>query len=1241
MSTIKHTSEFMKNQRAADILPAQSQFKALQTHTGNALFFSIGDTEILYLSAEKNGSYTGWQSIDLFDQLKEAANTTDIKPRQFSVSQNPQDGRIHIAAVLNVGDSTSDQLYIMSGLPCHEESDWLDPEKKEARTWTARPFETPSNENLTLSYTHLAKTSQAGEAPLLLVGVLQENTGTIQNYTVDTDTGKTSDLWTYFQTAEDYTEMLSLKMGRAEYSEAPGIYELYSRGNKMSLTFTPTHGVFGPPTILKLTPPEGASALAVRPQANSENTDLYVAGDGVIKFYTVQEQTKFAEGTTILSNKLIKDIDKLLVHSLEDKLVLVGNNRMGELFYSQCSVNEADNEDSWSVPVPIKAGIEQITSYLNQQTGGHEIFAHVSGQQIERYSQDTTTTQWNSASILLESTDKMVEFNSYTTHITLSDESEIPMPEKEIKITASSDCAVYVNHKYTCFEKGIPRTLKTDQMGKLSITQKAEGLRCINFTVSHEETEFVSVYPMNEIHSRINESEDLSDIQITDEYGKTTSLIPESATQEEKESLALVLDSLKEIKLDESGKVIEPPANSLPTPFLWGVSHKNGECRYFEHEEAMTGLGLKMNADGTYAMHTDTIHLDDIMNDSIELLVGDFFSWIRHAFEDVVQHVLAFMDNAYHFFIEIGGVLYRCAIKVLGDVLDAVEFVFNKILIGIEKLIQWVGYILGWDDIIKYKEVFRHMAELCKDKAKAEIGNLEGKVVEGVAYLEKIIDEFADLDTSGSVFNNKLKDSSGMASEKDPDAASTESNPVLNWLTDHIFSNLEIIRIDPEQLEDLLQEIINSIKDVVATDVEILENALKSAYEEVICKVGELSLPELLKKLVAIIGKSVLELAGELVIGLLQAGRIIIDAIWLIMTAEINIPVITSLYKGITGSEKLTLLDVGCLMAAIPAEIACKLLGMGSPSDEAMERFLNTTTLDEFIQALAAEKFTGSDNVRFSPACWAVGKAMNLSPATTNKSGYRLEYKATGLDWVYMSGEYANVLLFTGIVIGDLCQFAAETADSTGISTSFLKVSNALRTGCYFIQQCFVGLRTYCWAALQLGLEPFNPLGCVALTGLIIGATIIGALGTTMMSFIEKINKTLLKIIAGFISVLNGFIAITVTLVSAGFGILNSILMITHMKERYGDDTQGGVLFGLDESILVLVNTNMVLRAVVVTTLPINMLASLIFKDPGTKVAVQAGCAVAICLCGLTPPMISLVIGSLDLAVIVQGYALV
>ncbi len=930
MYKFQHSTELMKNQKAAQVMSAQSLFDVLQSSSGQALFFSIGDDGMFRLSAEQDAVKTGWTPIDLTTELARNFTGKTVTAKTFAVSQNTSAGTIIIAQAVHVAEDDVDHLYLLTDLSDAPDAAWL--QSSSGRSWMARPYDNTTDPiaSLNIAYVNIAP-GNGNAAPWMIVGVRKPSTSVIQNYLVSLEPSPPAGpAWTVFQTAEDYERMLDMHTGKPSHSLYSGLYELYTRNENTSLTFTARKGLFNaPPSVTKLTPPTGASSMASLPVDANGNTSLYVAGTGGIWLYTPEEQTSFAKGTEILSDGLIDGVEFLEAHPADTQVVLWGRNGQGQVFYSRCAADRQAEPGSWSAPVVIQQGGAQLASMLNRQTQSNELYVHTEGQTLVKLTQDPVTTQWRSQSILLPAlaSSDVVERYTFTTHITVVDENNLRQANVSFPLTATSPCTVYLSDQYITLSDKESFQARSDLTGTVTIVQETQSLGAVCYHLVQGDGTVVNVNPMSGIIDRLSavkSGSDLEKVQVSDEEGNTSQLLPPSVTEQQQAATAKSIVQFVQISstmpqdgsLKSSGtpRRLDPAAFDPQTHRLWGMSFAEGDVRYFEGPEQMSGMGLTV-AGGRLTL-TAPGRMGDI-SDSIETLAGDAFRWAEQAVQDVVQFVVKAGSDVVDVFIQMGERWYHFVLQCMNDVLHGVQLVFAQIGVFIDKLVQWLGWIFNWPDILRtrsvIKNIFRQYAQHCGDNLepwKQELSN----AFDG---LEDKLDAWAALPplSSGTVI--------GFASASTPRPG--QDSPQSHWAVHHFKSNLDGASTSfmPTVPGQSLEQSLSQLWQLVQSEESTFQRAFDDLETQVIDQLTTLSAGEIVRRMITIFLDVLLDTIRNILTALIDVLQAVLQAALEALDAPIDIPVLSWLYHRYTG-DSLSMLDLACLIVAIPATIVYK-----------------------------------------------------------------------------------------------------------------------------------------------------------------------------------------------------------------------------------------------------------------------------------------------------------------------------
>jgi hypothetical protein len=176
VTTFQVSTELMKNQKAAQVLSDQSEFDALQTSDGNALFFGISDTAILYVTQEQQSVTTGWTPVDLTTELSALLPGLTVSAKTFAVSQSASTGEIVVAQVVHTAEDDQDHLFVLGGLSYAPGAAWL--ASSENRTWVPRAYDDTANplDPVALSYVRLESSQDTQLVPYLVAGVVARQT---------------------------------------------------------------------------------------------------------------------------------------------------------------------------------------------------------------------------------------------------------------------------------------------------------------------------------------------------------------------------------------------------------------------------------------------------------------------------------------------------------------------------------------------------------------------------------------------------------------------------------------------------------------------------------------------------------------------------------------------------------------------------------------------------------------------------------------------------------------------------------------------------------------------------------------------------------------------------------------------------------------------------------------------------------------------------------------------------------
>lgn len=889
-------SELMENQKHADVMAPDLAFDVLQSQDGDSLFFSIGTDNIFYLTREVSQTSTGWNKLDLSSALSSQHGGTTVVAKAFSIAQNAQGLGIDLALVITVDGS--DFLYLSLG-NANTDTSWAN-----GVTWTAIAFDAGTAPSpLTINDVLMMNISGSEN---IFVDVLRSGNNPLKLFDRYYITPGQSPQWNQQNLSFDLAaNSVSSCLGNRTNDPVPGIYTFGTIGNEQELNFTPQYNYFAsnpttPPESSQLTLPAGASAIASALNSSGVS-NLFVAATEGLFLFTPDNQQKNAAPVQIVSNPITAGASSLAAATVGNQTAVWGLDPQGNLFYVTCPAGSEATPSAWSTPVPLLTQVEGFAFFLNLNAGNNVLFAHIDGQNLVQLTQDPVTTDWLQRSILLPATntDDVIDYDSFTTHIQVIDDNNVPAPNVAVAVTATSPVSVYLNDVYYRLSPTVAVNTTTDATGVLTVVQETQSLSAVCYTVTLTGVTpavVANINPMSKALttlSTIKTGTDLANVQVTNADGTQQPLVSSTVSTGDLNNAAQSL-----VQLSQS-------AAGLPQD------------------------GSRHNASLSTAASVSSL-IGSVGSSSIKVAAGDFFRWAKGIVDDVEYSIEQGAEGLYHFVATIANDVYDVVLDCVSAVVHAVEFVFNKIKVFFEDLIKWLGFIFNWGDILRTHKVLKNI-----------FNQYLGKCINSLnSYSTDLKDAFTsiynNIDTWAGIPNNIPPDLSGNTMDdttRSSQPAPGQNSPQSHWGLHHLKSNAAngSTTAQPDSgimgaLEGLLQPFI----DAVSQEEEIIEAAIQSLQTEIINQIHDLNWTQLAKALVAIIADALLQTIENILLALIELFAALTKDVLDLLNATLDIPVISWLYKKISGDD-LSLLDLYCLLSAIPATIIYKLVTEETP----------------------------------------------------------------------------------------------------------------------------------------------------------------------------------------------------------------------------------------------------------------------------------------------------------------------
>jgi hypothetical protein len=909
--TITASSELLDNFQAAVILAPDKDFSALQTAAGGSLLFSIGTTGALYVTEESLGEKTGWTRTDLSTARAGADFPAGpVRCSAFAVSQR-KDGTLGVAMVLSGPDR--DLLYLSRGNSASDTS-WI-----RNPAFKAHPFDAPGAPSpLRIAGVYISQTA-SGE--YILVDVLRDAespAGLIDRYRLDPDAGGGQSAYRPASLTIDlekggYTSCLGRKAGQ----QVDGIYTAGKVTTFAQIVYRPLFNPFDPsevPNPSRLELPGQLMADAIAACRNGDDTtDLYVATGGALYRFASNNQADGARAQRLVEHSMFVGVRQLHASMEQGHVVIWGINGHNQVFYIKSPASELDGGGRWSTPLSILKDVTRISPYLNRRTGANTFFAHAGGDHLVKMEKSPETGLWRSQSITLPSPSPQAaarKFRSYTTRLEVADAAGKAARDVEVALSADTTTTLYINRLYYVVGP-TPILVKTDALGFITIVEEVTTLHATKLRAKVGAGAELAINATDKTFrraTRLDSVEKLRDAKITNPDGSTRPLVPPGTPEGHLAAAAALNKKLASVYEDcEQGRVsraIVPP-------------------------EAAEGSSMRAASSASPAILVD---------------LGDVFVYLAQGGQYLIDLVQDALTQTWEIVVKIGDTIYRAVLDAVDKVVEAVQWVYDKVKTGLQDLFDYLKFLFEWDDITRTKQVIKNLTKLYLRHQVDQIPELQRVIDEKFRQAIEAVRDWGNIDWSVLGEDGRVTLGSRSGQKTGLSAPST-------YLLDHLEDNAGQITATggPSAESNPASGIVDALLRALSNEAKTLGKTI-TAFRKLADDLPNMSLVDALKAIAAILGSTVIESVQNVIDAVLSALYSVALGALQILDTPIRVPVISDILESF-GVPSLSLLDLFAWIAAVPATILYKLKHEAAPFPEGDEtRFLIEATSFEQIQ---------------------------------------------------------------------------------------------------------------------------------------------------------------------------------------------------------------------------------------------------------------------------------------------------
>ena len=925
MANVTARCELMQNAFPAGPLSLQGKFYVVEDFNGEHMIFSIDERGSLCLVAK--GAEGHNELINLSTLL--AINDTS-KVTALAVTQSRQ-SLVYLAFSVSQPD-VFDQLHVMKPMQAERRA-WLDATALKAGLYIGQQSE------ITISDILMGNGNDwvNAEYPELYLTVKLAGKSTQDLWAITVSNSTSSWKREPFEMTCNPERIVSKCVGNLGNRKAGfqayyrGLFVLYEQAvssEPLQLRFYGIDFTLANPTLQSFALPVPANAKLLASFDNPEGfTDLLICADTLLwrsavdcftksqKPYEAPAPYRSANGETIpgplLPNLGLKQIS---LAQAGDKFSLWVLDQSSLLSYQDFQMFPKPLPAGQKVPQPPPQALSPPIPLLDQSSHGgrfvciqnprfgQKLFVMSDdNRSLNMLQQSVETRIWQSPiDIMIPDSDEVREFLSHTISVQVEDQSKSSLRNVELLLCCSISAEMLVNGVFTRGSLNGMK-VKTDEQGLLTVIIPADGMVAPVLTIK--------------------------DVPGSDEllHGRSVDVDPMQKLWDQMTQVNTI-DDLRSLKLADG------------SPFV------NADMSEKDLRKALKAIQdlckARQNiASGGGKTQTATTSADRVWG-----------AWFRLGVEEAYDWVVEKVDKAYKFVIKIAGQVWEFFVENFPQIAAAMQKILGFISKGWEWVKKKFEEIFPWKDILAIKHALVNITTAGIIMGSDVFADLEEKADERFIGLRAKVRELKNKSLPKELTDVRI--SKDPPSPQGPDSenmAGIINSPQMQYGAYHLRhsagkqseSGLIGPRAEGESSFDRLVKRLSGILDsLVALAVRFGVNILDLfsnkdfGLDVLIAKIGL----ELAEDALGVVQKVVVALLGSLSDLLLELA----DA----MNADIKIPVIGPLYSKLTQGSRFTVLDMVCLLLAIPATLAYKAaIGPLPKEDKGYQRLVRPDAL--------------------------------------------------------------------------------------------------------------------------------------------------------------------------------------------------------------------------------------------------------------------------------------------------------
>jgi hypothetical protein len=707
--------------------------------------------------------------------------------------------------------------------------------------------------------------------------------------------------------------------------------------------------------VVVLPCPAGANVLEAGVTRNG-GTDLYLGGQG-LHLISADEMVNAedAKVTIVASAGAASNVQDIVIADAPDgSAVTWALLENGDLEIVRRPVG-----GSWGAPLCLRRGVQEMAPVHGDAHLGASLLVIYCDGRAATIWQDRGLGIWQEHPLLVEKPDCVTRVTCYGTSLRVLDDSGIPRPGLNVKVSASAVSSVLLNNNAVFIGPGVSFKTQTDANGSVSLFDKVRSLTPAVYRFEVEGVaDALDIDPAGGIHERLRTltAADLRSATVMTPVGAEP-LLPESyrngANSRHVEIVARSLNKLSQLaaaaKCEAPGvrqvQISAPfsstlSAQDLPIGFRWGLQADQHGVR------AAEGVLVDSLVNAAESVGEFFVNLGES--------IADFFEGIERRIKEGWTFVLHKAEEAFEFICALGNKVKRFVLNTVEQIGGFFTWIWEQIETGIEKVWEWLKFVFNWDDILIVRDAIVDSIDEAMRYAQRLVGPMKETVAKGFDLTLNQIHKWRT-EAGGkpapprvALGQSLLDDVTKVAQPISHLIDQASGNSVVAWVTNQLGSLMdELIRFEgPNPAKELLDAGADYVERVLADEigdiincVDRLTNDLKQIFQGKVPSLKELSF-ESIKNALIIVGADALEglicAVRDLVLRSLDLLAKLIGVARDAMFVRMRFPFIEHLVKLVTADAvsvdtSFRLIDGLMLLAAVPATITYKIVKGEAP----------------------------------------------------------------------------------------------------------------------------------------------------------------------------------------------------------------------------------------------------------------------------------------------------------------------